>query len=163
VDNVCGYVMDIWIFNLDKHGYPRILIGQVSMDISLGYMAWTSLDAIGYLLDISSGYLFLDMSERYPILPKDIQEISFHIQRCPMISRDIQQYPEISQRGELPDGQHHAAAADWSAHALRLGQQPAPALPLHLPCGERAGARPPHSVFHRQQQSSHDSTQLQGV
>jgi hypothetical protein len=32
----------------------------------------------------------LDISERYPILPKDIQEISFHIQQYPTISRDIQ-------------------------------------------------------------------------
>jgi hypothetical protein len=60
------------------------------MGISHGYVAWISLDMSGYLVDISSGYLFLDMSERYPILPKDIQEISFHIQPYPTISRDIQ-------------------------------------------------------------------------
>ncbi len=73
------------------------------MDISHGYVAWISLDMSGYLLDISSGYFFLDMSERYPILPKDIQEISFPIQLYPLISRDIQRYPEISKWGELPD------------------------------------------------------------
>jgi hypothetical protein len=63
------------------------------MDITHGYVAWISLDMSGYLLDISSGYLFLDISERYPILPKDIQEISFHILSYPeisTISRDIQ-------------------------------------------------------------------------
>jgi hypothetical protein len=73
------------------------------MDISHGYVAWISLDMSGYLSEISCGYLFLDISERYPILPKDIQEISFHIQRYPTISRNIQRYPEISRWGELPD------------------------------------------------------------
>jgi hypothetical protein len=53
-------------------------------------------------LDIFS-WISLDISKRYPILPKDIQEISFHIQQYPTISRDIQQYPEISRWGELPD------------------------------------------------------------
>ncbi len=39
-----------------------------------------------------------------------------------------------------------------------------PHLPcLHLSCRERAGERPPHSVIHQQQQSPHDSTQLQGL
>jgi hypothetical protein len=68
------------------------------MDISHGYVAWIYLarDMNGYLLDIFSGYLFLEMSERYPILLKYIQEISFHIQLYPTISRDIQLYPEIS-------------------------------------------------------------------
>jgi hypothetical protein len=56
------------------------------MDISHGYVAWIYLDMSGYLLDIFSGYLFLDVSERYPILPNNIKEISV----------DIQQYPEIS-------------------------------------------------------------------
>jgi hypothetical protein len=59
------------------------------MDMWLGYLRIS----LGHLLDISSGYLFLDISERYPILPKDIQEISFHIQRYPEISNDIQRYP----------------------------------------------------------------------
>jgi hypothetical protein len=96
-----GYLK--WIFHLDKHGYPRICLGYVSKDISHGYVAWISLDMSGYLLDISSRYLFLDTSERYPILPKDIQEISFHILSYPTISRHIQPYPEISKWGELPD------------------------------------------------------------
>ncbi len=60
------------------------------MDISHGHVAWMSLDMSGYLLDISNGYLFLDMSERYPILPKDISK------RYPFISNDIQQYQGIS-------------------------------------------------------------------
>ena len=96
-----GYLK--WIFHLDKHGYPRICLGYVSKDISDGYVVWISLDMSGYLLDISSRYLFLDTSERYPILPKDIQEISFHILSYPTISRHIQPYPEISKWGELPD------------------------------------------------------------
>jgi hypothetical protein len=100
-----GYLK--WIFHLDKHGYPRICLGYVSKDISHGYVAWISLDMSGYLLDISSRYLFLDTSERYPILPKDIQEISFHILSYPTISRHIQPYPEISKWGELPDGVWH--------------------------------------------------------
>ena len=96
-----GYMK--WIFHMDKHGYPRICLGYVSKDISHGYVAWISLDMSGYLLDISSRYLFLYTSERYPILPKDIQEISFHILSYPTISRHIQPYPEISKWGELPD------------------------------------------------------------
>ncbi len=97
------------------------------MDISHGYVAWISLDMSGYLLDISCVYLFLDMSGRYPILPKDIQEISFHIQRYPMISRDIQQYPEISKRGELPDGAHRLhprAEADQGNVGSTAGRAP---------------------------------------
>ncbi len=39
--------------------------------------------------------------------------------------------------------QHHAAG--WSAHALWLGQQPAPALPLNLTCSKCAGERLRHS------------------
>jgi hypothetical protein len=97
-----GYLK--WIFHLDKHGYLRISLGYVSKDISHGHVTWISLDMSGYLLDISGRYLFLDISERYPILPKDIQEISFHILSYPTISRHIQRYPEISKWGELPDG-----------------------------------------------------------
>ncbi len=75
------------------------------MDISHGYVAWISRDMSGYLLDISSGYRFLDISEIYPILPKDIQEISFHILSYPFISNNIQRYPTISrdiQMGRTP-------------------------------------------------------------
>ncbi len=64
------------------------------MDISPGYVAWIFLDMAGYLLDILRACLFLDMSERYPILPKDIQEISFHFQLYPEISNDIQRYQD---------------------------------------------------------------------
>jgi hypothetical protein len=48
-------------------------------------------------------------------------------------------------------------------HAMTIMiQQPAPALPLHLPGDQRAGARPPRSVLHRLQQSSHYPIPLQG-
>jgi hypothetical protein len=53
------------------------------MDISHGYLLWISLDMSGYLLDIFSGYLFLDISEK----------ISYFAQRYP---RDILSYPTKS-------------------------------------------------------------------
>jgi hypothetical protein len=113
-----GYLK--WIFHLDKHGYPRICLGYVSKDISHGYVAWISLDMSGYLLDISSRYLFLDTSERYPILPKDIQEISFHILSYPTISRHIQPYPEISKWGELPDAAPTTTFLTWKMKSMML-------------------------------------------
>ncbi len=97
MDICSGYSVSSWIsmailgYLLDKYTWISL------MDILLGYICIS----LGYLLDIFCGYFFLDMSERYPNLPKDIQEISFHIQRYQMISRDIQRYPEISNGGEL--------------------------------------------------------------
>ncbi len=40
-------------------------------------------------------------------------------------------------------------------------RQPASALPLHLPVGQRAAPPPPHSVLHRRQQSPHYPIPLQ--
>jgi hypothetical protein len=72
------------------------------MDIYNGYVAWIYPDMSGYLLDIFSGYCFLDMSEKVSyfaqIYPRDI--LSY-----PTISNDTQRYPEISrdiQMGRTP-------------------------------------------------------------
>jgi hypothetical protein len=78
--------MNILGYQLDK--YPWISM----MDMWLGYV-WICLD-ISWIssVDIVSWICL----KRYPILPNDIQEISFHIQQYLTISRDIQRYPEIS-------------------------------------------------------------------
>ncbi len=98
-----------------------------------------------------------------------INDISSSIVQCvPQVPRVLctvlptRRYPSCTSARLSPSiWQHHAAG--WSAHALWLSQQPAPAaLPLHLPCSKCAVVCPPHSVFHWLQQSPHYSTQLQG-
>ena len=67
------------------------------MDITHGYVAWISVDILGYLLDtpvdIFSWISLKDIlfcpkiSKRYPF-------ISINIQQYPEISNDIQRYPD---------------------------------------------------------------------
>ncbi len=56
--------------------------------------------------------------------------------------------------------QRHATGK--CAHVIQHCQQPAFALPIHLPGGQCTGTSPPHPLLHRQQNPSNYSLQIQG-
>ncbi len=56
----------------------------------------------------------------------------------------------------------HRHATSECAHVIRHCQQPAFALPIHLPSGQCTGTSPPHPLLHRWQHPSNYSRQIQG-
>ncbi len=69
----------------------------------------------------------------------------------------------ISARLSLSNWPLQCHAASWRAHAIWLCQQPAAALPLHLPSDQCPGASTPDSMLRWRQQPSYYSAFLQGL